>query len=64
MQHLPGVETHYRRYLPLFPAAAASIAPQLAQRDPAATLTWAQTLAAPAASDDQLREAVCAAVGR
>ena len=25
VQHLPGVETHYRRYLPLFPAAAASI---------------------------------------
>ena len=25
VQRLPGVETHYRRYLPLFPAAAASI---------------------------------------
>ena len=25
VQHLPGVETHYRQYLPLFPAAAASI---------------------------------------
>ena len=25
VQHLPAVETHYRRYLPLFPAAAASI---------------------------------------
>jgi hypothetical protein len=33
------------------PAAAASIAPQLAQRDPAATLAWAQALAAPAARD-------------
>ena len=32
-------------------AAAASIAPQLAQRDPAATLAWAQTLAAPAARE-------------
>jgi uncharacterized protein CbrC (UPF0167 family) len=36
--------------------AAASIAPQLAQRDPAATLAWAQTLAVPAA-----REAAVAA---
>jgi glycosyltransferase involved in cell wall biosynthesis len=25
VQHLPGVETHYRQYLPLFPAAVASI---------------------------------------
>ena len=25
VQHLPAVETHYRRYLPLFPAAAASM---------------------------------------
>ena len=33
------------------PAAAASIAPQLAQRDPAAALAWAQTLAAPAARE-------------
>ncbi len=36
--------------------AAASIAPQLAQREPAATLAWAQTLAVPAA-----REAAVAA---
>jgi len=32
-------------------AAAASIAPQLAQRDPATTLVWAQTLAAPTARE-------------
>ncbi len=33
------------------PAAAASVAPQLAQRDPAATIAWAQTLVAPAARE-------------
>jgi len=33
------------------PAAAASIAPQLAQRDPVATLAWAQTLAVSAARE-------------
>jgi hypothetical protein len=33
------------------PAAAASIAPQLAQRDPAATLAWAQALPTPAARE-------------
>ena len=38
------------------PAAAASIAPQLAQRDPAAALAWAQTLA-----DLAAREAAIAA---
>jgi hypothetical protein len=50
-----------RDFVALLPAAAqtvaaASIAPQLAQRDPVATLAWAQTLAAPAA-----REAAVAA---
>ena len=33
------------------PAAAASIAPQLAQRDPVAALAWVQTLAVPAARE-------------
>ena len=33
------------------PAAAASVAPQLAQRDPAGTIAWAQTLVAPAARE-------------
>jgi hypothetical protein len=31
--------------------AAASVAPQLAQRDPAGTIAWAQTLVAPAARE-------------
>jgi hypothetical protein len=33
------------------PAAAASVAPQLAQRDPVGTIAWAQTLVAPAARE-------------